>query len=57
MSSLIAPYRKSTLMLLAQTYGLPRCKRQLDDDVNSLHKRIQHVGALTTAKMETCGDR
>jgi len=31
----------------------PRCKVQLDDGVNSLHKRIRHVGALASAKMKT----
>ncbi|MFC3967259.1 transposase [Rhizobium lemnae] len=34
------------------TYGPPRCKRQLDDGLSSLHKCIRHVGALATAKME-----
>ena len=30
----------------------PGCKRQLEDGVNSLHKRIRHVGLAAAAKME-----
>ena len=30
----------------------PGCKRQLDDGVNSLHKRIRHLCLTAAAKME-----
>ncbi len=40
-----------------KTYGPPRCKRRLDFDVSSLHKRIRHVGEMTAAKMEIRASR
>jgi uncharacterized protein (DUF2236 family) len=43
--------------LRAQTYGPPRCKRRLVDDISSLHKRIRHVGAVAAAKMEIRASR
>jgi hypothetical protein len=42
---------------LEKTYGPPVCKRRLDDDVISLHKRIRHVGVKTAAKMEIRASR
>ena len=35
-----------------KTYGPPRLQAAIFDDMISLHKRIRHVGALATAKME-----
>ncbi len=40
-----------------KTYGPPRCKRRLDDDVIGLHKRIRHVGSWAAAKMEIRASR
>lgn len=44
--------RKGPPLRPGPAYGPPRCKRWLDDDMSSLHKRIRHVGLMAAAKME-----